>query len=484
MSYSVVNSGGQKQYEADFGDAFGADLARQLISSFEATADGIWVCNAEPRLVWLNSACEKLNNITRNEVCGRLVGDLLQDGNFDHDVSSLVLQSGRTVTINQKVRSGRTLLVSGIPVFDDSGAIVYVVGSERDLTELNLLKEELGKNSALSERLNSELLALKLRDLKHTRIVARSEAMERVLDTAIRVASFDTTVLLTGPTGVGKSMMARIIHDASGRRDRPFLSLNCGAFPTALLDAELFGYADGAFTGARRGGKIGLLEAANGGTLLLDEIDAFPLDVQVKLLTFLDTQTFIRVGDTKARQVDVRLIAATNRDLTKASRDGQFRDDLLFRLNVVPLDIPALSARRTDIPELVRTQIDHLQRRYKVKRSMAQDALEAICRHDFPGNVRELQNVVERAFVLAQGDEIALADFAEEFLRPQEHGAIGLEGESFREALRRAERNWLVAALRKHRRQKDIALELGISQPTVARLLRKHGMSTSISIQD
>jgi PAS domain S-box-containing protein len=463
------------QYTTDFGVAFGADLARQLISIFHATADGIWVCNAEPRLLWVNDACEQLNNIRREEVCGRLVRDLLESGNFDHDVSSLVLQSGRTVTISQKVRSGRTLLVSGMPVFDENGALVYVVGSERDLTELNLLKEEVGKNAALSERLNSELLALKLRDLKHTRIVARSDAMDRALDTAIRVASFDATVLLSGPTGVGKSMMARVIHEASARRDRPFLSLNCGAFPTALLDAELFGYADGAFTGARRGGKLGLLEAANSGTLLLDEIDAFPVDVQVKLLTFLDTQTFMRVGDTKPRQVDVRLIAATNRNLSDLVAAGQFRKDLLFRLNVVPLEIPPLSARRIDIPELVRAQLDHLQRKYKVRRRMAQDALDALCRHDFPGNVRELQNVVERAFVLATSEEIALADLVEE-VRRSEPADFRRSGESFRDARSRAERGWLLALRRKHARQKDIAAELGVSQPTVARLLRKHGI--------
>jgi transcriptional regulator with PAS, ATPase and Fis domain len=272
-------------------------------------------------------------------------------------------------------------------------------------------------------------------------------------------------------------MMARVIHDASARRERPFLSLNCGAFPTALLDAELFGYADGAFTGARRGGKIGLLEAANSGTLLLDEIDAFPVDVQVKLLTFLDTQTFMRVGDTKPRQVDVRLIAATNRNLPELVASGEFRKDLLFRLNVVPLDIPPLSARRIDIPELVRSQLDVLQRKYKVRRRMAQDALDALCRHDFPGNVRELQNVVERAFVMARSEEIALHDLVEE-VRGSEPSDFRRTGESFRDARNRAERSWLIAARDKHTRQADIAAELGVSQPTVARLLRKHGIQT------
>ena len=459
----------------DFGEAFDADISRQLLSIFEAMADGVWVCDTTPRLLWINSACERLNNISREDVCGRRVDELLEIGNFDKDVTSLVLREKRPVAINQKVRSGRTLLVNGVPVFDQSGEIAYVVGSERDLTDLNLLREEVDKNQALSERLNSELLALKLRDLKHNEIVANSDAMARVLDTALRVASFDATVLLTGPSGSGKSTIARLLHEGSRRRDKPFLSLNCGAVPSSLIEAELFGYAGGAFTGASKGGKLGLLEAAHGGTLLLDEIDAFPMEAQVKLLTFLDTQSFIRVGDTKVRDVDVRLVAATNKDMQQAVADGLFREDLLFRLNVVPVELPPLAARRADIPPIVRIQLEQLAEKYRIERRIASDALDLLCHYDYPGNVRELQNILERSYVLCRSDEIAIGDLPREV---REHFADGTTADAatLRQALAEVEKRWLARACRAHCRQADVAADLGVSQPTVARLLRKHGL--------
>ena len=462
----------------DFGKAFDADISRQLLSIFEAMADGVWVCDTTPTLLWINSACERLNKISRDEVCGRHVDELLEIGNFDKDVTSMVLKEKRAVAINQKVRSGRTLLVNGVPVFDTSGEIAYVVGSERDLTDLNLLREEVDSSQALSERLNSELLALKLRDLKHNEIVANSEAMARVLDTTLRVAGFDATVLLTGPSGSGKSTIARLLHEGSRRREKPFLSLNCGAVPSTLIEAELFGYAGGAFTGANKGGKLGLLEAAHGGTLLLDEIDSFPLEGQVKLLTFLDTQSFIRVGDTKVRDVDVRLVAATNKDMQQAVAAGEFREDLLFRLNVVPVELPPLAARRADIPSIVRIQLAQLAGKYDIERRIASDALDLLCHYDYPGNVRELQNILERSYVLCRSDEISVADLPRE-VRDHFAGDAGAGAQTLKQALAEVEKRWLARACRTHQRQADVAADLGISQPTVARLLRKHHLRLS-----
>ena len=190
----------------------------------------------------MNSACEILNDIKREEQCGKTVAELLEAGNFDHDVTTRVLRVQRPVAINQKVKSGRTLLVNGVPVFDEQDNIVYVVGNERDLTELNVLRDELNQSPQLSRRMQSELLALKKHDLRVREIVA----MERGLDTATRAAQFGSTVLLTVPSGSGKSLVARFIHDSSRRGDAPFLSLNCGAIPQSPLEAELFGYVRGA----------------------------------------------------------------------------------------------------------------------------------------------------------------------------------------------------------------------------------------------
>ena len=464
------------------GDAFGADIEQQLLSIFEAMSDGVWVCDATPRLLWINSACEALNNIKREEVCGRTVSELLGRGNFDTDVTSRVLKEKKPVAILQKVKSGRTLLVNGVPVFGASDKIIYVVGSERDMTELNMLREEIEQKQQLNSRINSELLALKVRDSKFGEFVAVSEIMQRVLETALRVSTFDTTVLLTGPSGSGKTLIARMIHEGSNRRTKPFLTLNCGAIPPSLVEAELFGYVAGAFSGAQKDGKPGLIEVTDGGTLFLDEIDAFPLEAQVKLLTFLDSKGFIRIGDTKVRQVDVRLIVATNRDLEELVEQGHFREDLWFRLNVVPMTLPPLKGRPEDILVLVQQLLDKMSEQYGITRGISRNALDSLCKYEFPGNVRELENILERSFVLCQGSEITVEDL------PPEVRATGLPipravttDTSLKEILDGVERQYLHLACQKHTRQSDIAQELGLSQPTVARLLKKHRLKPAIA---
>jgi PAS domain S-box-containing protein len=467
----VISEPEEKDYEAVFGD--------QVMSVFEAMADGVWVCDTTPKLLWINSACEELNNINRQDVCGKSVAELLDIGNFDTDVTHQVLSSGKPVAIIQKVKSGRTLLVNGVPVYDSDGNISLVVGSERDLTELNVLRSDIEEKQQLQSRMQSELLALKLRDLKNKEIVAISEAMEQLMESVFRVAGFDTTILLNGASGSGKSMIARVLHEGSIRRDRTFLSLNCGAIPASLIEAELFGYTGGSFTGALTSGKVGLIEAANGGTLFLDEIDAFPLEAQVKLLTFLDTQSFISVGDTKVKEVDVRLIVATNKDLNKLVQSGAFRDDLLFRLNVVPLRLPSLKERQDDLPTLIQKILTNLAEKHGIRKKLDAEALALLSRYSFPGNVRELENILERIFVMSsEGETIFAASLPHDVkskllpLRHQNEETIGLEA-----AIAETEYIYLKRACKKYSRQIDIAHELNLSQPTIARLLKKHGLA-------
>ena len=368
----------------------------QLLSVLDAMTDGVWVCDPEPRLLYVNSACEQLNNIRREEVCGRLVSELLNMGNFDHDVSSLVLQTRQATAISQRVRSGRTLLVQGVPVFDDEGKLIYVVGTERDMTELNLLRGELEESRTIIQKMRSELLEFRLKEFGLADLVADSEQMQRVIELALRVADFEATVLLTGPTGTGKSMLARGIHQASKRKDKPFLSINCGAIPVNLLEAELFGYVAGAFTGADRRGKPGLVEAADGGTLFLDEIGELPLEIQPKLLRLLQERTYERVGDATEREADVRVIAATNRDLERQVAEGRFRQDLFERLNFVRIHVPPLRERREDIPLLLRHCLDRQGAGRWVE--LTADAERFLCEADvdWSGNVRHLDQLATR----------------------------------------------------------------------------------------
>lgn len=457
-------------------EVLGSNALGDVEAIFDATSTGLWVCDATPRLLWINLTVEKLNDIKREDVCGRSVEELQGWGNYDQSVTKKVLVEREPVAIIQTIRSGRTLLVNGVPVFDGDGKIRYVVGTERDVTELNMLREELEKKQQLNRKIQSELLAMKMRELKSDEIVAESEGMKRALETAFRVADFDTTVLVTGPSGVGKSMIAQVIHDSSSRKDKPFMSLNCGALPQSLAEAELFGYVGGAFTGAQRGGKPGLIEAAAGGTLFLDEIDAFPLEVQVKLLTFLDTRRFIRVGATKFQQVDLRLLAATNKDLEALVHQGCFREDLWFRLNIVQIDIPPLSERRADIPLLATNILERLRKRYGVRRTLAPQALKLLCNCDFPGNVREINNALERAFVLCRGEQIRLSDLPAEIREQGQKGSLRERPGTLKDAVNDVERAWLERASGKFSRQVDMADYLGISQPSIARLMKKHGL--------
>lgn len=447
-----------------------------LFQVLEAMTDGVWVCDAGARLIWVNSACEKLNDIVREDVCGKTVDQLQGQGNYDQDVTHQVLSTRKPSAIIQKVRSNRTLLVHGVPVFDEHGEISLVVGTERDMTELNGLRDQLDQSHGVQQKMQSELIALSLERYGTDNLVARSEQMQKVLDTCIRIANFDSTVMLTGETGTGKSMIAGFIHKSSERKDKAFLSLNCGAIPEGLVEAELFGYADGAFSGSKKGGKPGLIEAADGGTLLLDEVDSFSKDLQVKLLTFLDTQSFIRVGDTKVRQVNVRLIVATNQNLAERVTRGEFREDLLYRLNVLPIELPALRDRPDDIPALANFVLKRLSDRYGQSRTLSPHALDLLCRYSYPGNIRELENILERLFVMASEDRIELDDLPAHLKESLYLDYDSPSNLSFKKALEDVEYQYLKSACGQYDRQMDIATELGVSQPTVTRLLKKHGM--------
>jgi PAS domain S-box-containing protein len=462
-----------------FQSKFAADEIEQI---FEAMADGVWVCDSTPTLLWINSACEELNSIKREDVCGKSVDELLSSGNFDNDVTHRVLNGKKSITIIQKVKSKRTLLVNGIPIFDDQGNVKFIVGSERDVTELNLLKEQLEQKQALARKIQSELLTMKMQELKMEEIISVSEAMVRVMDTVLRVANFDTTVLLTGPSGSGKSMIAKLIHDGSSRRDKPFLILNCGAIPDLLAEAELFGYSDGAFTGAQKGGKMGLIEAADGGTLFLDEIDSFSLDVQVKLLTFLDTKSFIKVGGRQLQQVDVRLITATNSNLESKVAMGEFRPDLWYRLNVVPIDIPPLAERPDDIGPLITRYINQLSGRYGTKKFINRSAMDILSRYHYPGNVRELENILEHSYVLCQYDQIGTEDLPQNVLDSVNPiRSLQSTTNNLKQALEAVEREYLHSACQNFKTQADIAASLGTSQPSIARLLKKYGFRAGVS---
>jgi transcriptional regulator with PAS, ATPase and Fis domain len=312
--------------------------------------------------------------------------------------------------------------------------------------------------------------------LRHAdRLVADSRAMQAACDLALRYAAVDSPVLLLGETGSGKGVLARLIHDASARRDGPLLEVNCGAIPAPLMEAELFGYARGAFTGADPRGKAGLVELAHGGTLFLDEIGDLPVALQVKLLRFLEDGEIWPVGGVRGKRPDVRIVAATNRDLAAMLADGGFRRDLYYRLNVLAIDIPPLRARREDIPGLVDMMLARLERKLARPVRLAPTALAALGRYPWPGNVRELWNLVERLAVTARGDTVEVDDLPREVRQ-----AAAAPAAAGRSALRRAvqelEATMVREALARFGTQERAAHHLGVGQATVARKARRYGL--------
>ena len=308
-------------------------------------------------------------------------------------------------------------------------------------------------------------------------IIGNTPAMRAVYDRVTAVAASDAFVLLTGPTGTGKELIGNAIHFQSNRRSGPLIQVNCGALPSGLLESELFGHEKGAFTGAIRQHK-GKFEQADGGTLMLDEVGEMPLETQVKLLRVLETGDFQRVGGTKTIHVDVRVVAATNRDLREEVRSGRFREDLFYRLNVFELALPALTDRVDDIPLLV----DHFVQKYahkhgKKANSVDDEAMQTLCSHDWPGNVRELEHTVERAIILSQTDTLSFFELPEPVHTIAGKATAIEAGESIADVLRNTERELVLAALRAEGGvQARAARRIGVSRANLNYRIQKLGI--------
>lgn len=319
----------------------------------------------------------------------------------------------------------------------------------------------------------------KMQEPPKNAIIAYSVEMGKVLQLATKVAPVSTTILIMGESGVGKEVVARFIHNASLRRNGPFVTINCGAIPENLLESELFGYEEGAFTGAKREGKPGMIEIASSGTLFLDEISDLPLDLQVKLLQVIQERRLIRVGGIKPIEVDIRIIAATNRDLPKMVQEGQFRADLFYRLNVVPIVIPPLRDRRDDIIPLIYHFLAKHNNAHGYDKTISRETRELLTRYSWPGNVRELENLIERLVVTVEGEEITVEDLPLHI--KDEHlthdSKVIVEGViPLREAVEEVERQLIRHAQKEHETTYEMAEALGVNQSTIVRKLKKYAM--------
>lgn len=329
---------------------------------------------------------------------------MIKEGYYDHSTALEAVETKKTITAIIKMRNGKELLSTSVPILDEKGDVMFVVTSSRDQNMLESLMSKLMEEKAKTKRYRNEVEYLRSRN--ETGIIAVSEAMVQILMEVDKIAPTDSTVMIYGESGTGKDVIANYIHRRSKRAKEAFISINCAAIPENLLESELFGYEKGSFTGASNKGKPGLFEIGDKGTVFLDEIAELPLSLQPKLLRVLESGEIRRIGGTNTRKVDVRVIGATNRDLRKMIADNSFREDLFYRLNVLPITIPPLRERPEDIPALADKFLKELNEKYGQNKRFATSTVNAFLDYFWPGNVRELRNVVERAYVISPGPEI------------------------------------------------------------------------------
>ena len=455
------------------------EKARELEAILEWSHDGIWIMDGKGVTLRVSKSWEDFAGIEREHMIGRSVYDIVREGYYSDSAAIHVMQEMKPVSIIYETRTGRRALVTGNPVFNEDGSIWRIVSNIRDITDLMNMKEELEKTQGVAQRFQEEVRLLRELQLQLDGMVVRSRAMSDVINMAARAAVADATILITGESGTGKEVVARLIHRMSRRNEGPYIKINCGAIPEALMESELFGYEGGSFTGARRQGKPGFFEMAEGGTLFLDEIGEMPLQLQSKLLLAIQDRRIYRVGGTTPLDLNVRIIAATNRDLKKMVHEGTFRGDLYYRLDVVPLVVPPLADRRDDILPLALQFLDRFNKKYNFKKRFSPQVIERMSVYSWPGNVRELENLTERLVVTSSGEEIEEELLPGEMKREAELTGATTGGPVVLKKVREElEKRLLKQALERYGSTRKAAAALGVTQPTVVRKARKYGLRT------
>jgi len=461
-------------------------LNKELEDIIASSYDGILITDGEGKVLKINESLLRITELPQEYFIGHKMESLYEDGHFlGESIESRARSSKKIVTDLQKIRTGKNVLVTATPMLDGQGNITRMVTNARDMSEIISLQEQLAQSQELSNRLQSEFNRMLEDELRSNEMITANPAMYKILELYRRIAGSAVTVLIQGESGVGKEVLAKLIHVWS-KRQGAFIKVNCGAIPQHLLESELFGYNRGAFTGANREGKPGIFELAADGTLFLDEIEDLPLDLQVKFLQVIQDRAFIRLGGTKIIKVDVRLIAASNRELSKLVAEGKFRDDLFYRLNVVPVTIPPLRERDEDIPLLVDYFLHRYNHKYGGEKFLAPALIQKLRNYGWPGNIRELKNTIERLVVTCSGNLINT-----EFLETAQkipslalpcdcaQPAAGSSEEVFstlKEVVENVEKDMLSKALKKYKNSRQIGRMLGISHTAVLKKIKKYSL--------
>ena len=461
---------------------------KEMHLQFETLLDhsyyGIYILDHQGIVLKVNDVAAGLIGLTKEEMIGTKITDIVENGIVDEALTPAILKFQKPLTRPLYViKSNKYIMASGMPIFDEHGKILFVVVIEHDMTIVKELRTRLEQLTQVADTIKSELSDRNLLELRNSKIIADAPAMNQVLTVLLKLAKMDASnILITGESGTGKGLLSKFVHHNGNRRNKPFISINCAALPDMLLEAELFGYEKGAFTGASDSGKAGLFELANQGTIFLDEIGDLPFSVQAKLLRFLDDGEIRRLGGTRTIKVDCIVIAATNQNLEELVQRKKFRQDLYFRLNIFPVHIPSLRKRREDILKISNFYLKKYNKIYKQKKRFSENCLEQLQAYDFPGNVRELKNIIKNAVVIKEKDVLdkilspgitrlkSRDRSSSETLKPMVSPGLN-------EELLEFERKKLEQAMTRFDSTRDLANHLDISQSTVVRKLKKHGLS-------
>ncbi len=376
--------------------------------------------------------------------------------------------------INHKLKTGVDAFITSVPVYDEQKSCICYIANYREMLELEKLKEELEKTKSQSETYFKELVELRNRMLKTDDFITRNPKMLKILESLVNVAATDATVNITGESGVGKEVIAKLIHKMSLRKKGPFVQINCGAIPANLLESELFGFEKGSFTGAHHSGKIGILETAQSGTILLDEIGDLPLNLQVKLLKVIQNKEMYRVGATSPIKLDVRIICATNRDLQAMVESGKFREDLFYRVNVIPVFIPPLRERKEDIVPLAHHFTKKMSAKYNKELVLSEDVCKAFLQYRWQGNIRELENIIERVAIVTSKKVIDTSLLPSYIAGNYYEQKFSHKEQTLKQAVGHFEMGLIKSAVEKHGSIRKAAKELGVSHSTLVKKIQQY----------
>jgi len=431
---------------------------------FNSIADGVFTTDIDGKITFMNKAAEQITGFLSKEAIGHHCFEI-----FRADICQSRCALKETLkTKKEIINLPATILKKGgkkVPISistavlkNERGRIIGGVETFRDLSVIEELKKELSQKYTLGD------------------IISKNHLIHDIFNILPNIAESDSTVLLQGASGTGKELFSKAIHNLSRRKTKPFVKVNCGALPDTLLESELFGYVKGAFTDAKKD-KPGRFALANEGTIFLDEVGDMSPSLQVKLLRVLQEKEYEPLGSTSPRKTDVRIIAATNKDLSKLVGEGKFRDDLYYRLNVVKIDLPLLSQRREDIPLLIDAFVQKFNAKIEKQiMGVSDQVLRLLLKYDYPGNVRELENIIEHAFVLCQGNRIDMDCLPKELaVRQEETGSFAALHEEH--PFEKAEAEIVKKTLERHRGNRiEAAQELGISRATLWRKIKRYGL--------